>query len=75
MVPFLFLVPRFRRSVVCEGCGMRDALMRLLEPPIEALGFELIDVEFAREGRGGVLRIYIDRGAGGDHRAGGPIKR
>ena len=42
---------------------MRDALMRLLEPPIEALGFELVDIEFAREGRGGVLRIYIDRHA------------
>ena len=40
---------------------MRDALMRLLEPPIEALGYELIDIEFAREGRGGVLRIFIDR--------------
>ncbi|MGB6309397.1 MAG: ribosome maturation factor RimP [Steroidobacteraceae bacterium] len=40
---------------------MRDALMRLLEPPIEALNFELVDVEFAREGRGGVLRIFIDR--------------
>ena len=40
---------------------MRDALMRLLEPPIEALGFELVDIEFAREGRGGVLRIFIDR--------------
>jgi ribosome maturation factor RimP len=44
---------------------MRDALMRLLEPPIEALGFELIDIEFAREGRGGVLRIFIDRQASG----------
>src|SRR5271154_2096905 len=43
---------------------MRDALMRLLEPPIEALGFELVDIEFAQAGRGGVLRIYIDRGAG-----------
>ena len=43
---------------------MRDALMRLLEPPIEALGYELVDVEFAREGRGGVLRIFIDRRAG-----------
>ena len=43
---------------------MRDALMRLLEPPIEALGFELVDVEFAREGRGGVLRIFIDCRAG-----------
>jgi ribosome maturation factor RimP len=42
---------------------MRDVLIRLLEPPIEALGFELIDVEFAREGRGGVLRIFIDRRA------------
>jgi ribosome maturation factor RimP len=40
---------------------MRDALMRLLEPPIEALGYELVDIEFAREGRGGVLRIFIDR--------------
>jgi len=43
---------------------MRDALMRLLEPPIEALGFELVEIEFAREGRGGVLRTYIDAPAG-----------
>ncbi|HEV7613571.1 MAG TPA: ribosome maturation factor RimP [Steroidobacteraceae bacterium] len=42
---------------------MRDALMRLLEPPIEALGFDVVDIEFARDGRGGVLRIFIDRGA------------
>jgi ribosome maturation factor RimP len=39
---------------------MRDALMRLLEPAIEALNYELVDIEFAREGRGGVLRIFID---------------
>jgi ribosome maturation factor RimP len=43
---------------------MRDALMRLLESPVEALGYELVDIEFAREGRGGVLRIFIDRRAG-----------
>ena len=42
---------------------IRDALIRLLEPPIEALGFELVDIEVAREGRGGVLRIFIDRRA------------
>jgi ribosome maturation factor RimP len=42
---------------------MRDALIRLLEPPIEALGFELVDIEIAREGRGGVLRIFIDHRA------------
>jgi ribosome maturation factor RimP len=45
---------------------MRDVLLRLLEPPVEALGFELVDVEFAAQGRGGVLRIFIDRRAGGD---------
>ncbi len=45
---------------------MREALMRLLEPPIEALGFDLVDIEFAPAGRGGVLRIYIDRGAGAE---------
>jgi ribosome maturation factor RimP len=44
---------------------MRDAMMALLEPPIEALGYELVDLEFARQGRGAVLRIYIDRGAAG----------
>jgi len=43
---------------------MRDALMRLLEPPIEALDYELVDLEYAREGRGGVLRVFIDRRAG-----------
>jgi len=37
--------------------------MRLLEPPIEALNYELVDVEFAQAGRGGVLRIFIDRRA------------
>src|ERR1700693_4541413 len=40
---------------------MRDALMRLLEPPIEALDYELVDIEYAREGRGGVVRVFIDR--------------
>jgi ribosome maturation factor RimP len=54
MVPFLLL----------GWIKMRDALMRLLEPPVEALGFELVDIEFAREGRGGLLRIFIDARAG-----------
>ena len=56
--PFLFLCWGFSK--------MRDALMRLLEPPIEALQFELVDIEFVREGRGGVLRIFIDRPTSGD---------
>jgi ribosome maturation factor RimP len=53
MVPFFVFV--------FGALSMRDALMRLLEPPIEALGFELVDIEFVRDGRGGVLRIFIDR--------------
>jgi ribosome maturation factor RimP len=40
---------------------MHDALVRLLEPPIEASGYELVDIEYARSGNGGVLRIFIDR--------------
>jgi|SRR5450631_3455229 ribosome maturation factor RimP len=42
---------------------MRDALMRLLEPPIEALGFDVVDIEFSQAGRGGILRVFIDRRA------------
>src|ERR1700732_4842055 len=53
--PFCFLRSGFIK--------MHDVLIRLLEPPIEALGFELVDIEFAREGHGGVLRIFIDRRA------------
>ena len=40
---------------------MRDALMRLLEPPIEALDYELVDIEYANGGGGGILRVFIDR--------------
>jgi ribosome maturation factor RimP len=53
---------------------MRDALLRLLEPPIEAMDYELVDVEFVREGRGGVLRVFIDR-RGDSARGGQPPGR
>lgn len=45
---------------------MRDALMRLLEPSVEALGFELVDIELGRAAGGEVLRVFIDRPAGPD---------
>ena len=54
---------------------MRDALMRLLEPPIEALGFELLELEFAQAGRSGVLRLYIDRARTGADVLGGADER
>lgn len=40
--------------------SMREALMRLLEPPIQALALELVDIEFAPGAGGGVLRIFVD---------------
>jgi ribosome maturation factor RimP len=44
---------------------MREALLRLLEHPVEALGFEVVDIEFMQAGRGGTLRVFIDRRGGG----------
>jgi len=41
-----------------------DELTRLLEPTIEQLGYELADLEVKLGGRGGVLRIFIDRPEG-----------
>ena len=38
----------------------KQALIDLLEPPLQALGYELVDLE-ARIGGRGLLRIYIDR--------------
>jgi len=44
--------------------ALRDRLIGLLEPLVEQLGFELVDVE-ANAGRGsGLLRIYLDSAAG-----------
>jgi ribosome maturation factor RimP len=39
---------------------MRETLLKLLEPAVEALNYELVELEF----HGGVLRIYIDRPEG-----------
>jgi ribosome maturation factor RimP len=36
----------------------------MLEPLIEQLGYELVDIEWASAPRSGVLRIYLDQPAG-----------
>ncbi len=41
---------------------MKDRLFGLLEPVVTALGYELLDVEYASAGRHSVLRVYLDRG-------------
>ena len=43
---------------------MREILLKLLEPAAEALGYELVELEFHPQGRGGLLRIFIDRTGG-----------
>lgn len=45
---------------------MRDKLLALLEPGIEALGYETAELEFHAHRGGGVLRIYIDLLGGED---------
>jgi len=67
MAHFLFLLhaiagheARMRR-VMSKG---RIQLIALLEPPVEALGYELTDLEFSVGGGRRVLRLFIDRPEG-----------
>ncbi|MGI9952023.1 ribosome maturation factor RimP [Moorellaceae bacterium AZ2] len=41
-----------------------SAVQSLVEPIIEAMGYELVEVEYCREGRRYFLRLYIDSPAG-----------
>ncbi len=43
---------------------MRDRLIQLLEPAVESLGYELLDVEYTKVGSRNTLRLYIDRADG-----------
>lgn len=47
----------------------RAQMVALLEPAVEALGYELVDLELNFSGRRGVLRLYIDRLAAGSEPA------
>jgi len=39
----------------------REELVKLLEPAVERLGYELADLELRIGGRNGVLRLFIDK--------------
>jgi ribosome maturation factor RimP len=43
---------------------LRDTLLALLEPGVESLGFELLDVEYRSEASRNTLRLYIDQPGG-----------
>ena len=41
-----------------------DDLWRLIEPPIQGAGLELVELQWNREPEGWVLRVFIDRPEG-----------
>ncbi|OGE24055.1 MAG: hypothetical protein A2V51_05260 [Candidatus Dadabacteria bacterium RBG_19FT_COMBO_40_33] len=41
-----------------------DSVREILDSLLLGYGFELVDIEYRREGRGWVLRIYIDKDGG-----------
>ncbi len=46
--------------------NIEEKVEKLLKPKIEAIGYELYDVEYAKEGKNYFLRIYIDKKDGID---------
>lgn len=42
----------------------RDEIVKLLEPAIEHLGYELADLELKTGGRDGIVRLFIDKADG-----------
>lgn len=58
-----------KRRPADQGSPQRAAeiverVRNLAEPILADRGLELVDVEFQREGRGWILRLYMDRGGG-----------
>ena len=47
-----------------NSAGIEEMIARIAGPVIEAMGLELVDVEFRREPGGWIMRIYIDRDGG-----------
>src|SRR6056297_1211417 len=41
-----------------------DTVSEIIEPIVEDLGYELVDVEFVKEGSDWFLRVYIDQETG-----------
>lgn len=43
---------------------VEDIIMEIAQPIVDALSFELVDVEFLKEGANWYLRVYIDKADG-----------
>ncbi len=44
---------------------IEEKVRNILEPYLETMGYVLVDIKYAREGKGWVLRVYVDREEGG----------
>jgi len=44
--------------------SIEQRLLEILEPVLEGIGFELVDLEYRREERSWVVRLFIDREGG-----------
>ena len=44
--------------------SVTDTIEQLIQPILDDLGFELVDIEFQQEQRGWTLRIYLDKEGG-----------
>lgn len=40
---------------------LRDSLIGLLEPELQAIGYELVELEYKGRGKAGLVRLYIDK--------------
>ncbi|MEB3101123.1 ribosome maturation factor RimP [Ferviditalea candida] len=45
---------------------IKSAVEQLVQPIVDAAGFELVDVEYVKEGNNRFLRVYIDKEGGID---------
>lgn len=63
MTPKTIWKPRGSGPKMAKG-SIPQSVTELVEPVIQAHGLELVDVEYKREGRNWVLRIYIDKTGG-----------
>ncbi len=50
--------------MITDDAAVADQVREIVEPIIQSEGMELVDLEYRREHRGRVLRLFIDREGG-----------
>ncbi len=60
----LFLLSKFDSIQRLQVAHLTERIENLVEPILDDLGCELVDLEYQREERGWVLRFYLDKDGG-----------